>query len=190
MQCSGEQLGVIMDTEIFKKLWNRKDLAIWLVALRLIIGFEWLFAGIHKVPGFPQAMQFILPGFTVDNPHTWFVNLINNAFIPNAELLGYFVMIGEIVLGAFLILGIFVNFSAIGSIFMNFIFFFAAGHSSASTFSVNWIMIAIGFIFLLSVGSKHLSIDSLIVHKWPKLKRWLVDWFGFEKDLSDKIVAS
>ena len=170
-----------MDKEKLKQIWKYRDMAIWLVFLRLIVGFEWLFAGIHKVPDFPQSMQYILPNFAADNPYNWMVYLINNAFLPHAELLGYLVMIGEIIVGALLILGLFTNFAAIGSIFLNFIFFFASGHLSESTFSINWILIAIGFIILLSPGSKHLGLDKLIAHYLPFFNRLLLDWFGFEK---------
>lgn len=170
-----------MNTEKIQMIWQNRDMSLWLVALRLIIGFEWLFAGIHKVPDFPQGMAGTLTFFASANPHAWMVNLITNSFLPNAELLGYFVMIGEILVGAFLILGLFTSFAALGSVFLNFVFFFAAGHLSESTFSVNWIMIALGFILMFSTGSKHLSLDQLIAHHLPWSNRILIDWFGFEK---------
>jgi len=118
--------------------------------------------------------------FASSNPNTWYVNLINNAFIPNATLFAWLVALGEFITGLALILGVFVNISAIVSIFLNLNFFFAAAWISPSIQSINWIMAALGFIILLSPGVKNLSIDLLVATKVPKLRRLLIDWFGLE----------
>ncbi len=180
-----------MGLDFFKESWKNKDIAIWLVLIRLIIGIEWFIAGLQKIIGgtfvsdMPNTLWYFINGPDPvnlgTNPNIWYVNLINNAFTPNAELFGYLVMIGEFALGIALIFGIFVNFSAIVSIFMNINFIFAAGWLGASTMSVNWIMAVIGLILILSPGVKTLSVDKFVANKVPVLRRFLIDWFGFEK---------
>lgn len=176
-----------MGLSFFTNLWNKKDFSAWLVVVRLLLGVEWFMAGLEKVletaPTFPEGMAGTLGFFASSNPNGWYVNLINNAFLPNANLFGYLVMWGELVIGVTLILGLFVNFSAIGSIFMNLNFFFAAGWLSPSTSSINWMMAGLGFILLLGYGSKQLGLDALIGKINYPLYRIFVDWFGFDKSM-------
>ena len=64
---------------------------------------------------------------------------------------------------------------------MSLNFLFAAGWLSESTMSVNWILAVLALIMLLSPGAKTLSIDKLVANRFPKLNRFLIDWFGFQK---------
>ncbi|MHA1219249.1 MAG: DoxX family protein [Candidatus Heimdallarchaeaceae archaeon] len=181
--------------EIIRNIWNKKDAAIWLVFLRVIIGVEWFYAGLTKIIGgtFAAAMPYIFndfiygkgfgPGDPVLNPNTWMVNWLN-AMTPSASLYGHLVQWGELLIGIALIIGVLTNISAIVGIFFNFLFFFAAGWSSPSTASVNWILWALSIILILSPGAKKLSVDGFISNWKPFMRRWLVDWFGFEKELS------
>ncbi|MBY9001052.1 MAG: DoxX family protein [Candidatus Heimdallarchaeota archaeon] len=176
-----------MSLDFFTNLWKKKDLSAWLVVIRLLVGIEWFMAGLGKVletaPTFPEGMAGTLGFFASANPNTWYVNLINNSFLPNAELFGYLVMLGELIVGITLILGLFTNFSAIASIFMNLNFFFAAAHLSPSTSSINWMMAGLGFVLLLGYGSKTVGLDSLIGSINYPLYRIFVDWFGFDKSM-------
>ncbi len=177
-----------MSLNFFTNLWNKKDFSAWLVVIRLLLGVEWFMAGLGKVlqtdpTTFPEGMAGTLGYFASANPNGWYVNLINNSFLPNANVFGYLVMWGELILGVILILGLFVNFAAIGSIFMNLNFFFAAGWLGPSTSSINWIMAGLGFILLLGYGSKQLGLDALIGSINYPLYRIFVDWFGFDKSM-------
>ncbi len=172
-----------MSLEFIKGAWRNRDTTLWLIFLRLIIGIEWFMAGIIKLinPTYVADMAGTLGYFASGNTHAWYVNLINNTFIPNSEVFAWLVSLGELIIGVTLIFGIFVNFSAIASIFLNLNFYFAAAWISASTQSVNWIMMTLGFIILLSPGVKSLSVDLFVSEKIPKLRRFLIDWFSFEK---------
>ncbi|MHA2358099.1 MAG: DoxX family protein, partial [Candidatus Heimdallarchaeaceae archaeon] len=100
--------------EFLKNTWDDKDKSIWLVSLRLIIGVEWLIFGIRKLrdTAFVSNMAGTLAYFNSGNTNTWYVNLTNNAFIPNAELFGWLVRLGEFFVGIVLIFGIFTNLGA------------------------------------------------------------------------------
>jgi thiosulfate dehydrogenase [quinone] large subunit len=171
--------------EFIANIWNKKDSALWIVFLRIIIGFEWFYAGLTKIiqtaPSFPEGMAGTLGFFSTGAP-TWMANWLTS-MLPAATALGYLVMIGEFLIGLALMFGFMVNLSAIVGIFFNFLFFFAAGWLGPSTLSINWIMWAIQILFILSPGVKKLGLDGLLAREYPFLRRWLVDWFGFEKDL-------
>jgi len=172
-----------MSLEFIKGAWKNKDSTIWLIFIRLIVGVEWFIAGLEKLidPTYVSGMAGTLGFFASGNPNAWYVNLINNSFIPNAELFAWLVSIGELLIGIALIFGILVNISAIVSFFLNLNFYFAAAWISPSTQSINWVLMILGLIILLSPGVKSLSVDLFISERWPKLRRFLVDWFGFGK---------
>ena len=174
-----------MSLDFVKNVWRNRDASLWLVFIRLLLGLEWFIAGLHKLidPTYVGGMAGTLSFFASGNVNNaWYVNLTNNIFIPNAEVFAWLVSLGELLIGLGLILGIFVNFSALIGVFLNLNFYFAASWLSASTQSINWIMAAISLIFILSPGVKNLGIDMLIVDKVPKLRRFLIDWFGFDKE--------
>ncbi len=172
--------------EFFSNIWNKKDAALWLVFLRIIVGFEWFFAGLTKIiqtaPSFPEGMAGTLGFFSTGAP-TWMSNWLT-AMLPAATTFGYLVEIGELLIGLALMFGVLVNLSALVGIFFNFLFFFAAGWLGASTISINWILWAIQIIFILSPGVKKLGVDGWIAKEYPFFRRLLVDWFGFEKELN------
>ncbi|MCE7749026.1 MAG: DoxX family membrane protein [Candidatus Heimdallarchaeota archaeon] len=183
-----------MNINFIKESWKNRDTVLWLILLRLIIGIEWFMAGLEKiisgtfVEGMYNTLNVFIYGtpfpespWIVQNPNQWYVTLTRAIFRPNSELFGYLVMIGEFAIGITLILGLLVNFSAIVSVFLNINFLFAAGWLSPSTLSVNWILALLGMIVILSPGAKTLSIDKLVVDRIPRLRRFLIDWFGFEK---------
>jgi len=176
-----------MSLDYIKNVWKHKDTSVWLVIIRIIIGLEWFIAGIHKLvnPDYVSGMYYLLTEvFGADaNPHTWYAYLLDNTFANNSELFAWLVSLGELFIGLTLIFGIFINFSAIVGFFLNLNFYFAAGWTptGASTKSLNWIMMVISCIFILSVGVKNLSVDMYVAEKIPRLRRFLVDWFGFEK---------
>jgi thiosulfate dehydrogenase [quinone] large subunit len=110
---------------------------LWLVA-RLWLGYEWLLHGIDKVVG-AGAAKWVgadagagVAGFLkgaiaksplgegfdpATTPHPavaeWFAMLARDVFLPNAQLMGYMVAYGELLVGVALLVGIFTRFSAL-----------------------------------------------------------------------------
>lgn len=156
-----------------KEKLQTKDRAIWLRLVTLILGVEWLRAGLEKVlnPEFSSGLNKTLGFFASKNPSNFFVGLINSYFIPNSEVFAMLVSWGEVFVGLALIIGFFVNFSLIIAIFMNLNFYFAAGWTGVSTAGLNALMILIQLILIFSYGSKLISLDELLVAKWPATKR-------------------
>lgn len=113
----------------------------WLV-LRLFVGYEFFSAGWDKVTSGSWIGQNAIGGFmkgaltkaaTGDHPEVqgWYVDLINNVFLPNAVLFSTLVALGEVLVGVALIFGIFTKFAAGSGALMN-LAFLAAGTSSSN----------------------------------------------------------
>lgn len=143
---------------------------LWLIA-RLWLGYEWLTAGIEKVfgpgsaawvgadagkgvAGFLKgaiAKSALAPGYDpVATPHpavqTWYAQLAQDYFLPNAALFSYLVAYGELLVGLALILGIFTHFSALMGVVMNLAFLFAGSTST------NPQLLVVGLVIVLAGG--------------------------------------
>lgn len=144
---------------------------VWLIA-RLWLGYEWLTAGIEKVfgegsvawvgdkagtsvAGFLKgaiAKSALAPGFDpAKTPRpavqTWYAELVQNVFLPNATFFSYLVAFGEVLVGLALILGILSHFSAIMGVIMNLAYLFAG------TTSTNPQMLVVGLTIALAGGT-------------------------------------
>jgi thiosulfate dehydrogenase (quinone) large subunit len=112
----------------------------WLV-LRLFVGYEFLTAGWEKIESGKWIGGNAIGGFlkgalgkaTGEHPEVqgWYVDLVNNVFMPNAVVLSTMVAVGETLVGIALIVGIFTKFSAAMGAIMN-LAFLGAGTSSSN----------------------------------------------------------
>ncbi len=175
--------------EFIKNAWKNNSNNIWLIILRLTLGIEWFMAGLHKLLDSTYLSDIAgTIGFfgSAGNPNVWYQNLTVNVFLNNPEVFGWLISIGELLVGIAFIFGALTNFAAIASVFMNLLFYFAAGWLSPSTQSLNWIMAIFGLVILISTGSKALSVDLFVAEKLDKpwLYRLLVDWFNIDSWLN------
>ncbi len=111
----------------------------YLLPLRLFIGMGWLRAFAEKVanPGWHDGtvlaafLEEKLVGDHVVFP--FYRALITDVFLPNASVLGWIVMIGQLLAGAAILLGLFTNAALLGGLFMN-LNFILAGEPNPSAF--------------------------------------------------------
>jgi len=143
---------------------------VWLFA-RLWLGYTWLTGGIEKVFGEgsavwvgPQAGKAVTgflngaiaksplaQGFDpIKTPHPavqeWYANLVQDVFLPNAQIFSYLVAYGELLVGIALILGIFTHFAALMGVLMNLSFLLSG------TTSTNPQMVVVGLTIVLAGG--------------------------------------
>jgi uncharacterized membrane protein YphA (DoxX/SURF4 family) len=74
------------------------------LAIQFLIGYEWLMSGLSKINAgsFPQSLAGTLSDAT--NGQTgWYKSFIDGVVIPNGELFGYLVMVGELAVGVALV---------------------------------------------------------------------------------------
>jgi thiosulfate dehydrogenase [quinone] large subunit len=131
---------------------NTRTAWFWLL-VRLYVGYSWLTAGLHKVgtSGWTgEEAGASVRGFaggalaktTGEHPdvQAWYAWFLENAVLPNADVFSYLVAYGEVLVGAALIIGIFVGFASFFGMFMN------ASFLLAGAVSVNPVL------FILSIG--------------------------------------
>jgi thiosulfate dehydrogenase [quinone] large subunit len=146
----------------------------WLV-LRLFVGYEFLTAGWSKVSegwiGSDKISGFLggalKKAATGEHPEVqgWYAGLINNVFMPNAEIFSALVAGGEVLVGLALIVGVFTKFAAVQGAIMN-IAFLAAGTSSSNP---QMLVFQVAMVFA-GTGVAYYGIDRVLM---PYLKRLL-----------------
>ncbi|HHY46179.1 MAG TPA: FAD-dependent oxidoreductase [Firmicutes bacterium] len=108
---------------VFKHL-TVKTSVVWLVILRLFLGYQWLVSGIHKVQsGFLVSGDKLVSGSSLVpmGPGTpqFYVTFMEKVVFPHALFFQIIVTLGELAIGTALILGLFTALAGLGSIFMN-----------------------------------------------------------------------
>lgn len=149
---------------------------IYLNVIFLIDGLLWLKSSYEKLSGgsFVGSLSKTLEKFAGGNPYPFVKDFLNNTAIPNSQVFGILTMWGEALTALALVIStgcllfkisssrsiyLLLVFGALGGMFLNLIFYFAAGWTSSSTGSLNLLMFAIELMALLS-GLNKLSISS------------------------------
>ncbi len=154
---------------------------VWLV-LRVWLGYQWLTSGIEKVFGegseawvgskAGSAVTGFLNGAVAKSPlnpdldpaaaahpavQTWYAQLVQDVFLPNAVLFSYLVAFGELLIGLALIVGLFTHFAALMGMIMNFAFLFAGTTST----SPQLLLVAMLIVFMSGAAAGYYGLDYL-----------------------------
>lgn len=122
----------------------------YLLPLRLFIGMGWLRAFAEKVadPGWREGT--VLTAFLEERllgDHVVFPlyrALITDVFLPNAYVLAWVVMIGQLLAGVAILLGLFTNAALLGGLFMNLNFILAGAPNPSAFYFVIQVALFIG----------------------------------------------
>ena len=146
--------------------------AVWL-AVRLILGVEWIRAGVEKIgaSGWTTApagaaVEGFLHGAVAnasgEHPEVadWFVSAKNHLFLPNATLIAILVSYGELLVGIALIVGFLTRVTAVFGLLMNLVFLLAGTTSTNPQ-----MMLAESAIILVGVSAGVYGLDG-----------WLLPW--------------
>lgn len=152
--------------QITKNLSNR-----YLLFILAVVGLIFLRSSLGKITGgeFPASLGKTLAFFSSKNPYPFVKDFLQNIAIPNSALFGLLTMWGEFLIGLSLIIcALFLTFSSKrnravillliagsgGGMFLNAVFWLAAGWTSPSTESVNLLMFTVelsGLIYGLNL---------------------------------------
>ncbi len=142
----------------------------YFLSVIFVIGFIWLRSGLGKlVGGFAGTLDKPLMKFASENPYPFVKDFLNSIAIPNHVIFSYLTQWGEIFAGVALVICsiaavanykinkvFFVVLTAgllVGA-FLNLVFWFSAGWTSASTEGLNLLMFSIELSGLFAVASK------------------------------------
>ena len=140
---------------------------LWYVALlRIYIGYYFLQQGIRKFQrGFPKGdwIGRQIGDLATVELYPWYKHFLMTYLVPHQELFGYLVTLGEIGVGACLLIGFLTRLSACVGLFLVLNYFFAIGLprggatlAQQQTFAVSLI------VFILANPGRALGLDGLL----------------------------
>jgi thiosulfate dehydrogenase (quinone) large subunit len=153
--------------------------------VRVLVGAVWLNGAVEKFlnPSFPQDFASALQagGFVSIAP-PFFQTFMQNNVVPNAELVAQLVRLGELALGAALVLGLLTNLAAVGSAVLSAAILLSQGGVSLGTglgapqfFTFNLLLSLISVVILFSAAAKAFSLDAALARKRPALSPLLTN---------------
>ena len=156
-----------------------------MVWVRVLIGAVWLNGGIEKLlnPDFPrQFADSLAAGGFVSQAPPFFQGFMRGTVVPNAELFAQLMRAGELALGIALILGLFTNLAALGSVGLSLVIMLSQGGVRLGTglgapelLTVNVLVALISVVILLSPAAKSLSVDAILARRRPSLSPLLTN---------------
>ncbi len=129
---------------------------VWLIA-RVYLGYEWLKEGLEKLESADwigsnsgaEVVEFVTDAIQkTGGEHAevlgFYARFLETVILPNAKIWGYFVVFGEILVGAALILGLFTWIAAFFGSFMNL------NYLLSGSVAINPIMLILAVFIILA----------------------------------------
>ena len=138
----------------------------YLSVLRIYVGYYILAQGIRKfLRDFPKGdwIGRQIGDIGTLDVYPWYRSFLQNHVVPHSELFGYLVMIGEITVGACLLLGFFTRFGACIGLFMLINYYLGPGmaRGGAPAAQQQTFIIALA-VFVLANPGRTLGLDGLL----------------------------
>ena len=149
----------------------------WIAALRILMGIYFLYAGIPKLMGVlgishePFKLTNALDMMVKSAWPSWYHSFLTSFALPHAAVFGWLVALGEVAVGAGLVLGLFTRLSAGIGVFLNANYFFATFYGFAR-FPNLWYTV-LHLLFIGTAAGRTWGLDALVVPRLPKWLRWL-----------------
>ena len=140
---------------------------LWYIsALRIYVGYYFLSQGYRKYErNFPHGdwVGRQIGDIAGLDLYPWYKRFLLDYVVPHQELFGYVVVIGELAVGACLLLGLFTRFSAIVGLFMVINYWLGPGMARGGiTLAHQQIFIVSLAIFVLSNPGRAWGLDGLL----------------------------
>jgi thiosulfate dehydrogenase [quinone] large subunit len=137
----------------------------YIVLLRLYIGYYLLAQGVRKYQrNFPHSDWIGRQIGDLSNVdfYSWYRSFLVQYVAPHAELFGYLVMAGEILVGICLLLGLFTRLSALVGLFMIINYYLGPGmaHGGVLMDYQQVFIVCLAVIFLSNAG-RTMGVDGL-----------------------------
>ena len=137
----------------------------YLAVLRVYVGYYMLTQGSRKFQrDFPKGdwIGRQIGDLASLDLYPWYKSFLQNYVAPHSELFGYLVTLGEIIVGAGLLLGIFTRFSAFVGLFMLLNYYLGLGMARGGAMvAQQQTFIILLAIFVLANPGRTLGLDGL-----------------------------
>jgi len=138
----------------------------YLSVLRIYVGYYLLFQGIRKFQrDFPKGdwIGRQIGDLATLDLYPRYKNFLQSYVVPHSELFGYLVMIGEIAVGACLLLGLFTRVNALVGLFMLINYYLGPGTArGGAMIAQQQTFIILLAIFVLANPGRTLGLDGLL----------------------------
>jgi thiosulfate dehydrogenase [quinone] large subunit len=138
----------------------------YLSVLRIYVGAYMLLQGVRKFQrDFPKGdwIGRQIGDINALDLYPWYKKFLLDYVVPHHDLFGYLVMIGEIAVGAGLLLGLFTRLSALVGLFMLINYFLGVGMArGGATLAQQQTFIIALAIFVLANPGRTLGLDGLL----------------------------
>ena len=138
----------------------------YLAVLRIYVGYYLLFQGIRKFQrDFPKGdwIGRQIGDLATLDLYPWYKNFLQSYVVPHSELFGYLVMVGEIAVGACLLLGLFTRVNALVGLFMLINYYLGPGTArGGAMIAQQQTFIILLAIFVLANPGRTLGLDGLL----------------------------
>jgi uncharacterized membrane protein YphA (DoxX/SURF4 family) len=140
---------------------------LWYISLlRIYVGYYLFWQGYRKFQrNFPTGdwVGRQIGDVAALDLYPWYKKFLLDYVVPHQELFGYLVMVGELAVGACLLLGLFTRFSAIVGLFMLIHYLLGPGMArGGAPLAQQQIFIVALVIFVLSNPGRTLGLDGLL----------------------------
>jgi uncharacterized membrane protein YphA (DoxX/SURF4 family) len=144
-----------------------------LTILRIYLGVILLYTVTGKLttsyPFTTEMLGFINYEIKAGNPSAFYVSFLQSVVIPNAKLISYLVMTGEVIAGLGFLLGAFTRVSAIIAMVLFINYMLTKGRWFWSPDSEDAAVFFIALILFLGRAGRFFGLDSYLVKLWPKI---------------------
>jgi len=155
---------------------NAPALAWSLLLLRLFVGGMFLQSGIVRWQwlGTDQMKRLLTTWTAGDTPAAFstYVPFLTKYIIPHAPVFTYLVVLGQIAVGALLILGLTTRLAALPALMMSMNFLLATWNKGYEWQGINEAFIAIELTLLLGGAGRFAGIDVPLARKHPNWPFW------------------
>lgn len=155
----------------FKKIFSEMTHYWWLF-FRVYIGYIWLLAGLAKA-----NEEFLLQGFedsiarfALGDPFPFYKSFLTDFILPNSLAFAYIIVIGEIAIGIFLMLGLFTRIFSVFAAFVSIQFLLASGWMGYTIAAENDFLLIFEILILYISAGRIMGLDQLLRKAFPKLK--------------------
>jgi len=146
----------------------------YLAALRIYVGYYLLTQGYRKFQrDFPTSnwIERQLGDIASLDLYPWYKTFLQNIVVPHNEIFGYLVMVGEIAVGACLLLGLLTRLNACVGLFMLINFYLGPGMArGGSMLAQQQTFILLLAIFVLANPGRTLGLDGLLFRGGARAK--------------------
>lgn len=144
---------------------------------RLVFAFLWIQNVRWKTPPNFDALAGFT-GLAVEHPvFAPYTTVVENLILPNIGVFGWFVIVSEASIGAFLLVGLFTRFWALVAFGQSFVIFLSVGLAPQEWPWSYYLMMVVSLMLAAVGGGRVWGLDALLRPVWlnssSRLARWL-----------------